>query len=86
MKHPTKDHGAQTREAHKATLVGAVVDLVVGLMKIVAGWLVGSAALVADGIHSFSDLLTDGFVLAATHFGRQAPDSNHPYGHGRIES
>ncbi|MBZ0331815.1 cation diffusion facilitator family transporter [Halomonas sp. ANAO-440] len=63
-----------------------MVDLVVGLMKIIAGWLVGSAALVADGIHSFSDLVTDGFVLAATHFGRQAPDSNHPYGHGRIET
>nr|WP_255761821.1 cation diffusion facilitator family transporter [Halomonas alkalisoli] len=67
-------------------MVGAMVDLVVGLMKIIAGWLVGSAALVADGIHSFSDLVTDGFVLAATHFGRQAPDSNHPYGHGRIET
>lgn len=84
--HPPPDHGARTREAHKATLVGAMVDLVVGLMKIIAGWLVGSAALVADGIHSFSDLVTDGFVLAATHFGRQAPDSNHPYGHGRIET
>ncbi|MCE9681570.1 cation diffusion facilitator family transporter [Halomonas alkalisoli] len=83
---PPPDHGAQTREAHKATLVGAMVDLIVGLMKIIAGWLVGSAALVADGIHSFSDLVTDGFVLAATHFGRQAPDSNHPYGHGRIET
>ncbi len=86
MNSPLADHGARTREAHKATLVGAMVDLVIGLMKIVAGWLVGSAALVADGIHSFSDLLTDGFVLAATHFGRQAPDSNHPYGHGRIET
>ncbi|MCG6659674.1 cation transporter [Halomonas campisalis] len=80
------DRGAQTREAHKVTLIGAAVDFLVGLLKIIAGWLVGSAALIADGIHSFSDLVTDGFVLAATHFGRQAPDSNHPYGHGRIET
>ncbi|PMR74890.1 cation diffusion facilitator family transporter [Billgrantia endophytica] len=80
------DHAIRTREAHKVTLIGAMVDLIVGSMKIVAGWLVGSAALIADGIHSFSDLVTDGFVLAATHFGRQAPDSNHPYGHGRIET
>jgi cation diffusion facilitator family transporter len=84
--HLPVDRGAQTREAHKVTLIGAVVDFVVGLIKIIAGWLVGSAALIADGIHSFSDLVTDGFVLAATHFGRQAPDSNHPYGHGRIET
>ncbi|QTF91271.1 cation diffusion facilitator family transporter [Halomonas sp. BM-2019] len=84
--HHHPDHGAQTREAHKATLIGAVIDFVVGVAKMVTGFLVGSAALIADGIHSFSDILTDVFVLAATHFGRQAPDSNHPYGHGRIET
>ncbi|MBE0487959.1 MAG: cation transporter [Halomonas sp.] len=80
------DRGAQTREAHKVTLIGAVIDFVVGVAKMVTGFMVGSAALVADGIHSFSDILTDVFVLAATHFGRQEPDSNHPYGHGRIET
>ncbi|WP_254274885.1 cation diffusion facilitator family transporter [Halomonas sp. 3H] len=84
--HLPPDRGAQTREAHKVTLIGALVDFVVGVAKMVAGFMVGSAALVADGIHSFSDILTDVFVLAATHFGRQAPDSNHPYGHGRIET
>jgi cation diffusion facilitator family transporter len=84
--HPPPDRGAQTREAHKVTLIGAAVDFVVGVAKMVTGFVVGSAALVADGIHSFSDILTDVFVLAATHFGRQAPDSNHPYGHGRIET
>jgi len=76
----------QTREAQRVTLIGAGVDLVVGVLKLVAGLLVGSAALIADAIHSFSDLVTDGFVLAATHFGRQAPDDDHPYGHGRIET
>lgn len=80
------DRGAQTREAHKVTLIGAVIDFVVGVAKMVTGFMVGSAALVADGIHSFSDILTDVFVLGATHFGRQEPDSNHPYGHGRIET
>ncbi len=84
--HPPLDRGAQTREAHKVTLIGAAIDFIVGLLKLVTGLLVGSAALVADGIHSFSDLVTDGFVVAATHFGRQEPDSNHPYGHGRIET
>ncbi|MDX5433318.1 MAG: cation diffusion facilitator family transporter, partial [Halomonas sp.] len=82
----TLSREAQAREAHRVTLIGAVIDCLVGVLKIVTGWLVGSAALIADGIHSFSDLVTDGFVLAATHFGRQAPDSDHPYGHGRIET
>ncbi|MFY0990149.1 cation diffusion facilitator family transporter [Halomonas sp. C05BenzN] len=84
--HLPPDRGAQTREAHKVTLIGALVDFVVGVAKMVTGFIVGSAALVADGIHSFSDILTDVFVIAATHFGRQEPDSNHPYGHGRIET
>ncbi|WP_280548340.1 MULTISPECIES: cation diffusion facilitator family transporter [unclassified Halomonas] len=82
----TADRAAQTREAHKVTLIGAVIDFVVGVAKMLAGFAVGSAALVADGIHSFSDILTDLFVVAATHYGRQEPDSNHPYGHGRIET
>src|SRR5690554_2401552 len=73
-------------EARKVTLIGAAIDFVIGLAKLVAGLIVGSGALVADGIHSFSDLITDVFVLAAIHFGRQAPDDDHPYGHGRIET
>ncbi|WP_072822296.1 cation diffusion facilitator family transporter [Modicisalibacter ilicicola] len=75
-----------TRAAHKVTLVGAVLDSILGVAKMIVGYAVGSAALVADGIHSFSDVATDAFVLAATHFGRQAPDHDHPYGHGRIET
>ena len=82
----TLSRQTQAREAHRVTLIGAGIDCLVGLLKLIAGLLVGSAALIADGIHSFSDLVTDGFVMAATHFGRQAPDSDHPYGHGRIET
>ncbi|MDN3526344.1 cation diffusion facilitator family transporter [Halomonas sabkhae] len=81
-----QNRSLQARQANRVTLIGAGIDLVVGLAKLVAGWLVGSAALIADGIHSFSDIVTDLFVVAATHFGRQAPDSDHPYGHGRIET
>ncbi|MHB0774318.1 cation diffusion facilitator family transporter [Halomonas sp. WWR20] len=81
------DNDAQmTREAHRVTLIGAALDTLLGVSKMVVGGVVGSSALIADGVHSFSDLVTDGFVLAAMHYGRQAPDSNHPYGHGRIET
>lgn len=86
MNATAQQRAKHTRKAQRVTLVGAGIDFVVGLAKLITGWLVGSAALVADGIHSFSDLLTDIFVLAATHFGRQAADSDHPYGHGRIET
>ncbi|QJQ96519.1 MULTISPECIES: cation diffusion facilitator family transporter [Halomonadaceae] len=75
-----------TREAHRVTLIGAAVDALLGIVKVITGIMVGSVALIADGIHSFSDLITDALVLIATHFGRKAPDHNHPYGHGRIET
>ncbi|WP_148254910.1 cation diffusion facilitator family transporter [Aidingimonas lacisalsi] len=77
---------AHTRQAHRVTLIGAVIDAALGVAKVITGIMVGSAALIADGIHSFSDLVTDAMVLIATHFGRQEPDRNHPYGHGRIET
>lgn len=80
------DKRRHLRDAKRVTLIGAWVDGVLGLAKVIVGLLVGSASLIADGIHSFSDLITDGFVLAATHYGRQDPDSDHHYGHGRIET
>ncbi|MCH4564798.1 cation diffusion facilitator family transporter [Halomonas sp. EGI 63088] len=79
---PTNDH----REAKGVTYLAAWLDGLLGLAKVIVGALVGSAALVADGIHSFSDLVTDVLVLAATHYGRQGPDEDHHYGHGRIET
>ena len=50
------------REVRKVTLVGSAVDFVLGVAKIVVGWFANSQALIADGIHSLSDLLT-GFIL-----------------------
>ncbi|MGJ7460505.1 cation diffusion facilitator family transporter [Halomonas sp. MA07-2] len=83
---PEISHPQRTRETRRITVLAIWVDGIVGLVKVITGVLVGSAALVADGIHSFSDLITDGFVLAATHYGSQGPDHDHPYGHGRIET
>ncbi len=45
-----------------------------------------SHALIADGVHSLSDLLIDALVIVATRFGSKAADHEHPYGHGRIET
>ena len=52
-------------------------------VKFVVGFLTGSLSLVADGIHSISDMITDFAVLLGLYFGSKEPDSSHPYGHGK---
>jgi cation diffusion facilitator family transporter len=76
----------RAKAAKRITLIAAFVDAIIGVAKIITGAWVNSAALIADGIHSLSDLITDGFVYVATHYGSQHPDKDHPYGHGRIET
>ena len=70
----------------RVTLVGAAVDLVLGLAKIGGGLLAQSQSLIADGVHSLSDLVTDVLVLVAARLARAKPDADHPYGHERIET
>ncbi|MEE9451501.1 MAG: cation diffusion facilitator family transporter [Gammaproteobacteria bacterium] len=74
------------QQARKITLIGAVINVILAAAKIFFGIVGKSQALVADGIHSLSDLLSDGLVLVASRYGSQDPDSNHPYGHERIET
>jgi cation diffusion facilitator family transporter len=74
------------RETRKVTVVGAAIDLVLGIAKILVGVFAHSQALIADGVHSLSDLATDFMVLfAAKHASRDA-DEDHPYGHARFET
>lgn len=68
------------------TILGGIIDLVLAILKVVVGKMGGSAALVADGIHSFSDLISDGIVLYAAKHSSEAPDDDHPYGHDRFET
>ena len=79
-------HDARYRDIRVVTLVGAVVDLLLGAAKIVVGLAAGSQALIADGVHSFSDLATDFLVLFAAKHAQRKADIEHPYGHGRIET
>jgi cation diffusion facilitator family transporter len=64
--------------------IGANVFLVSG--KFIVGFISGSLSLVADAIHSVSDMLTDIAVLLGLYFGSKKPDSEHPYGHGKLET
>lgn len=74
------------RDSRRVTLVSAVINLVLSFLQILVGLLANSAALVADGIHSLSDLASDVFVWFAARHAAQAPDKDHPYGHGRFET
>jgi cation diffusion facilitator family transporter len=74
------------REVLRVTLVGSLIDLVLGVAKLLGGYASHSQALVADGIHSLSDLATDFVVIYAAKHAHREPDRNHPYGHGRIET
>lgn len=74
------------QDAKKVTLVGALINLVLAILKIVFGYLGHSQSLVADGIHSLSDLLTDVLVIVAAKHSARDADSEHPYGHGRFET
>ena len=70
----------------RVTLVGAGVDLILALGKIAGGFAAHSQSLVADGVHSLSDFVTDLLVLLAAKLARAKPDAEHPYGHERIET
>lgn len=72
--------------AKKVTLVGAAMNALLGIIKVITGILFHSHALAADGIHSFADLITDAMVLFGSKYGSQNADETHPYGHQRIET
>ncbi|WP_018141182.1 cation diffusion facilitator family transporter [Thioalkalivibrio sp. ALJ7] len=86
--HPqtTAENGARYRDTRRVTLVGAVVNAFLALAQLLSGWLLNSQALVADGVHTLSDLITDGVVLFAARKAAASPDQDHPYGHARIET
>lgn len=73
-------------QAKVVTLIGALINAILGIAKLIGGYLFHSHALVADGLHSFSDLLTDLLVLFASKYGSLDADEQHPYGHQRIET
>ncbi|MFY7697806.1 MAG: cation diffusion facilitator family transporter [Legionella sp.] len=73
-------------EAKRVTMIGGGVNVLLGFTKLIGGLLFNSHALVADGLHSFSDLLSDIMVIFASKIGSQDADHSHPYGHQRIET
>jgi len=74
------------RQIKSITYIGIAVNIALSVVKVVIGSLAGSLALLADGVHSLSDVATDAVVLLGLRLGSKEPDQSHPYGHGRAET
>jgi cation diffusion facilitator family transporter len=74
------------KQIRSVTYIGLVVNISLAVVKILIGVFAASLALIADGIHSLSDMATDLAVLLGLRLGSKAPDESHPYGHGRAET
>ncbi|WP_324596464.1 cation diffusion facilitator family transporter [Accumulibacter sp.] len=72
--------------AQRCTWVSVLVNVLLTAAQVVAGIIANSQALIADGMHSLSDLVCDFLVLFAAHHSKDPADESHPYGHARIET
>jgi cation diffusion facilitator family transporter len=70
----------------RSTWVSVGVNLILTITQVAVGILAKSQGLVADGIHSLSDLVADFVVLFASHHAKKEADEDHPYGHQRFET
>lgn len=85
-----EDHEQSSPErfaaAKKSTLISVAVNIFLSVLQIAAGFVTKSQGLIADGIHSFSDLLADFVVLIANQHSSKQADADHHYGHHRYEN
>ena len=76
----------RTAKVTLVTLIGSVVNIILTVFKIFAGVLGRSTAMIADGIHSLSDLLSDIVVIVFVKISAKGRDKDHDYGHGKFET
>jgi cation diffusion facilitator family transporter len=79
-------HPVRFAAARKSTWMSIYVNLALTVMQVLAGFFGKSQSLMADGLHSLADLLSDVLVLFANRHGNKHADAEHPYGHARIET
>jgi len=77
---------SENREIKKVTWIGLFVNVILAALKFIVGILGHSQAVVADAVHSVSDMVTDIAVLVGVKYWSAPPDKDHPYGHWRIET
>ncbi len=88
LRHVEVDTGPGSRfaEGQRITWISVGVNIVLTTMQIVVGLAAHSQSLIADAMHTLSDIVADAFVLVANRKGAEAADADHPYGHGRYET
>ena len=86
MPSETKQNTQTIRTVRFVTVVGMILNIVLAVAKAAGGLFFYSQALLADAVHSLSDLVTDLAVILGVKYWSAPPDRQHPYGHGRIET
>jgi len=76
----------RSKEIYKVTLVGGAANVLLLAFKFIAGIMAHSSAMVADAVHSLSDLVTDAIVLIFVRISSMPQDKSHDYGHGKYET
>ena len=74
------------QKMYRVTLTGSIVNMLLLILKFVAGIIGHSAAMIADAVHSLSDFATDLVVIAFVHLSSKPADKDHAYGHGKYET
>ena len=80
------ESSVREREIYKVTLVGSLVNILLVACKFAAGFWGKSAAMIADAVHSLSDLITDLIVIVFVRISSKPEDKDHDYGHGKYET
>ncbi len=76
-----------SKQIQRVTYVSIAANILILIpVKFIVGFLTGSLSLIADGVNSVSDMITDFAVLLGIHLGSKKPDMDHPYGHGKLET
>jgi len=70
----------------RAVLLGALINAVLAAVKMTAGVLGNSSALIADSVESAMDVVSSALIWMALKYAEKPPDDDHPYGHGKVES
>lgn len=82
----TKNDNSRERTIYKVTLLGSFVNMLLVVIKFIFGILGCSAAMIADAVHSMSDLITDVIVVIFVKLSNKPQDEDHDYGHGKYET
>jgi len=83
---PLQSRDERQKKIRSITLWGVLVNIFLVALKLISGSFIRSSALIADGVHSLSDLATDFVVLIGTRLSSRPADKTHPYGHGKLEA